>query len=96
MDMFRAGPENAPILMLKSAQHVIISGRTERPVSVQVPVNRTHYLHVYPLNEEALDGANAGVYKFRTQQFSENLLILYTNVGDKPITLTIGEIITKN
>ena len=65
-------------------------------MSVQVPVNPAHYLDVYPLNEDALDGATTGVYKFRTQQFSENLLILYTNVGDKPITLTIGEIITKN
>ena len=93
--MIRAGPDNAPILMLKSAQHVIIPGRTARPVSVQVPVNPAHYLHVYPLNEDALDGATAGVYKFRTQQFCENLLVLYTNVGDKPVTLTIGEIIAK-
>ena len=75
MDMIRAGPDNAPILMLKSAQHVIIPGRTARPVSVQVPVNPAHYLHVYPLNEDALDGATAGVYKFRTQQFCENLWI---------------------
>ena len=32
-----------------------------------------------------------GVYKFRTQQFKENKLILYGNVGDKPTTLTFGE-----
>ena len=67
MDMIRAGPDNAPVLMLKSAQHVIISGRTARPVSVQVPVNPAHYVHVYPLNEDALDGASEGVYKFRAQ-----------------------------
>ena len=68
-DMIRAGPDNALILMLKSAQHVIITGRTARPVSVQVPVNPALYLHVYPLDEDVLDGATAGVYKFRTQQF---------------------------
>ena len=44
---------------------------------------------------DALDGATAGVYKFRTQQFSENSLILYTNVGDELVTLTIGKIIAK-
>ena len=93
--MIRVGPDNAPILMLKSAQHVIIPGRTARPVSVQVPVNPAHYLHVYPLDEDPFDGATAGVHKFRTQQFSEKLLILYTNVGDKPVTLTIGEIIAE-
>ena len=93
--MIRVGPDNAPILMLKSAQHVIIPGRTARPVSVQVPVNPAHYLHVYPLDENALDGATAGVYKFRTQQCSEKLLILYANVGDEPVTLTIGEVIAE-
>ena len=65
-------------------------GRTARHVSVQVPVNPAHYLHEYPLNEDALDGATAGDYKF-----SENLLILYMNVGDKLVTLTIGEIIAE-
>ena len=30
-----------------------------------------------------------------TQQFSEKLLILYTNVGDELVTLTIGEIIAE-
>ena len=34
MDMIRAGPDNVPVLMLKSAQHDIIPGRTARPVSV--------------------------------------------------------------
>ena len=56
-------------------------------------MNPAHYLHVYPLDEDILDGATAGVYKFRTQQFCETLLTLYTNVGYKPVTLTIGEII---
>ena len=42
-----------------------------------------------------MDGATTGVYKFRTQQFRENLLILYRNVGDEPLTLTIGEIIAE-
>ena len=65
--MIRAGPDNAPILMQKSAQHVTIPGRTARPVSVHVPVNPAHYLHVYPLDEDELNGATAGVYKFRTQ-----------------------------
>ena len=51
--------------------------------------------NVYLMNEDALDGATAGVYKFRTQQFNENLLILYANVGDKPVTLTVGEVISK-
>ena len=55
MDMIRVGPDNAPILMLKFAQHVIIPGRKARPVSVQVPVNPSHYLHVYPLDEDSLD-----------------------------------------
>ena len=50
---------------------------------------------MYPLNEEALDGATAGVYKFRTQQFNKNLLILYTKVGDEPVTLTIGKVIAE-
>ena len=48
-----------------------------------LPVNLANYLHVYPLHEDALDGATEGVYKFRTQQFHENLLILYSNVGDE-------------
>ena len=39
MKMIRAGPDNASILMLKSAQHVITPGRTAKPISVQVPVN---------------------------------------------------------
>ena len=43
----------------------------------------------------ALNGATGGVYKFRTQQFSKNLSILYANVGDQPVTLTIGEVIAK-
>ena len=77
MDMIKAGPDNAPVLMLKSAGHVIIQGRTARPVGGQVPVNPAHYLHMYPLNKDALDGDIAGVYKFRTQQFHEKLLILY-------------------
>ena len=42
----QGGPDNAPILMLKSAWHVIIPGRTARLVRVQVPVNPAHYLHV--------------------------------------------------
>ena len=79
MDMIRTGPDNAPILMLRSAQHIIIPGRTARSVSVQVPVNPAHYLHVYPVDDEAIHGATGGVYKFRTQQFNENLLILYAN-----------------
>ena len=58
-------------------------------------MNPAHYLHVYPLDEDALDGATAGVYKFRTQQFSETLLILYMNVGDEPLPLIIGEIIAE-
>ena len=73
MDMIRAGLNNAPVLMLKSAEHVIIPSRTARHVSVHVPVNLAHYLHVYPLNEDALDGVTPGVYKFRTQQFHKNL-----------------------
>ena len=36
-----------------------------------------------------------GVYKFRTQQCNENLLILYANVGDKPVTLTFNEVIAE-
>ena len=70
MDMIRTGPDNAPILMLSSAQHIIIPGRTARSVSVQVPVNPAHYLHVYPVDGEAIHGATGGVYKFRTQQFN--------------------------
>ena len=66
MDMIRAGPDKAPVLMLKSAQDVIIPVRTARPESVQVPVNPARYLHVYPLNEDALDGATEGVYRRRT------------------------------
>ena len=57
MDMIRTGPDNAPILMLRSAQHIIIPGRTARSVSVQVPVNPAHYLHVYPIDDEAIHGA---------------------------------------
>ena len=81
--------------MLKSARHVVIPGRTAKSVSVQVPVNPAHYLHVYPVDENATSGATAGVYKFRTQQCSEKLLILYANVGDEPVTLTIGEVIAE-
>ena len=95
MDMIRAGPDNGPISMLRSARHVIIPGRTAQPISFQIPVNPAHYLHVYPLNKEALDGATAEIYKFRTQQFNENFVILYANVGDKPVTLTIGEVIAE-
>ena len=36
-----------------------------------------------------------GVYKFRTQQCNENLLILYANVGDEPVTLTFNEVIAE-
>ena len=93
--MIRVGPDNAPILLLKSVQHVVIPGRTAKSVSVQVPVNPAHYLHVYPVDENATSGATAGVYKFMTQQCSEKLLILYANVGDEPVTLTIGEIIAE-
>ena len=93
--MIRVGPDNAPILMLKSTRHVVIPGRTARPIHVQVPVNPAHYLHVYPLDENALTGAAAGVYKFRTQQCSENLLILYSNLGDDDVTLTIGEVVAE-
>ena len=95
MDMIRTGPDNAPILMLRSAQHIIIPGRTARSVSVQVPVNPAHYLQVYPVDDEAIHGATGGVYKFRTQQFNENLLILYPNVGDEPVTLTFNEVIAE-
>ena len=73
MDMIRTGLDNAPILMLRSAQHVIIPGRTTRSVSVQVPVNPAHYFYVYPMDVDALNGATGEVYKFMTQQFSENL-----------------------
>ena len=58
-------------------------------------MNPAHYLHVYPLNEDALDGATAGVYKFRTQQFHENLLILYANIGDEPVPLKIEQVIAE-
>ena len=81
--------------MLKSTWHVVIPGRTARPIHVQVPVNPAHYLHVYPLDENALTGAAAVVYKFRTQQCSENLLILYSNLGDDDVTLTIGEVVAE-
>ena len=47
-------------------------------------------LTVYLLNEDTLDGATAGVNRFRTQQFHENLLILYANIGDEPVPLKIG------
>ena len=92
--MLRAGLDNATVLMLQSAQYIIILGRKGEPVSVKVPVNPAHYLHVYLLNEDTLDGATEEVYKFRTQ-FHENLLILYANNGDKLVTLTIGEIIAE-
>ena len=95
MDMIRTGPDNAPILMLSCARHVIIPGRTVRSVSVQVPVNPAYYLHVYLMDVDVLNGAPSGVYKFRTQQFSKNLLILYTDDGDKPVMLTIGEVIAE-
>ena len=42
-----------------------------------------------------MDGATAEVYKFMTQQFNECLLILYVNIGDKPVTLTIGVVKAK-
>ena len=93
--MIRVVPDNAPILMLRSAQHFMIPGRTARSVSVQVPVNPAHYLHVYPVDDEAIHGATGGVYKFRTQQCNENLLILYVNVGDEPVKLTFNKIIAE-
>ena len=93
MHMIRTGPNNAPILMLHSPQHGVIQGRKARSVSVQVPDNPAHYLHVYLMVVEALNGVARGVYKFRTQHFNETLLILYANVGVDTVTLTIDEVI---
>ena len=95
MDMIRTGLDNAPILMLRSAQHVIIPGRTAKSVKVQVPLNPAHYLHVYPVDEEAVHGATGGVYKFRTQDNNKHLMILYTNTGDENVTLTFNELIAE-
>ena len=80
--MVRAGPDTGPVLMLNSAGRVIIPGRTAIPDSVHVPGNPAHH----SLNEDPLDGATAGVYKFRTQQFNENIMILYVN-GTKRVRL---------
>ena len=84
-----------PILMLKSTRYVVIPGRTAKPIHVQVPVNPAHYLHVYPVDENALQGAAAGIYKHRTKSCLETLLILYSNLGDDDVTLTIGEVVAK-
>ena len=93
--MIRVGPDNAPVLMLRSTRCVVIPGRTAKPIHVQVPVNPAHYLHVYPVDEHALQGATEAVYKFRTQSCTETLLILYANLGDDDITLTIGEVVAE-
>ena len=45
------------------------------------------------MDVDALSGATGGVYKLRTQQFSKYLLILYENVGDELVMLTIDEVI---
>ena len=47
------------------------------------------------MDVDALNRATGGVYKFRTQPFRKNLLILYANVGNKPVMLTIGEVIAE-
>ena len=89
------GGDGAPILMLRSARYVVIPGRSARPIHVQVPVNPAKYLHVYPVDENAVQGAAEAVYKFKTQSVIETLLILYTNTGDDDIALTIGEIVAE-
>ena len=81
--------------MLRSARYVVIPGRSARTIQVQVPVNPAKYLHVYPVDENLVQGAAEAVYRFKTQSMVQDLLILYANTGDDEIALSIGEIVAE-
>ena len=62
-------------------------------VEVTIPLNPADNLTVFPVNKFDLTGTAAGVYRHKMEEKAKYLTILYMNLSENNIILTLGEII---
>ena len=89
---FAIDNEGAPILLLTSKNFIKIPKKTTQAIEVHVPVNPVSLINVQPIDEGLLDGALPAVYRHKTQQKDKSLVIMYTNLSEKDIIISLNQL----
>ncbi len=79
---FAIDNEGAPVMLLTSKNFVTIPKRTTQAVEVNVPINPASFINVQPLDENQLDGALPVVYRHKTQQKTDVILVTLNCLPD--------------
>ena len=85
------GEDGAPILLIRSAECVLIPAKTAHGIKVAVPMNPAAIINIQPVDDGSLDGAVSGIYRHKNRQNDKYLNILYCNLSENCIVF--GEVI---
>ena len=88
---FESAADGAPLLLVWSAEHVIIPAKTARGINVHI--NPAGHVAIHPVQDDQLDGAVPVVYKFKNQQKAKCLTILYVNLNETDSTISKGQLV---
>ena len=90
---FESAVDEAPLLLVWSAEHVIIPAKTARGINVHVPINPAEHVAIHLVQDDQLDGAVPAVYKHKNQQKAKCLTILYVNLNENDLTISKGQLV---
>ena len=90
---FESSADGAPLLLVQSAEHVVIPAKTARGINVHIPINPAEHVAIHPVQDDQLDGAVPAVYKHKNMQKAKCLSILYVNLNEVDITISKGQLV---
>ena len=90
---FESAADGAPLLLVRSAEHVVIPAKTAKGINVHVPINPAGHMAIHPVQDNQLDGAVPAVYKHKNLQKAKCLTILYVNLNETDLIISKGQLV---